>query len=143
MGWGPGVFLDFAGLLVSSSWICLPCAEWSQVGEVTLRRGCLSPPPPGAGHPEEGWWALGPGRQKPTSPGSGESHCLENVQSYHQTIQIQVLELRKDTRLLDTISSSNKPWETKLSHPFVVESIHSINTLICQGQGSFSKNCIK
>lgn len=33
VGWGD---MDLASLLVSFSRICLPCAEWSQVGEMTL-----------------------------------------------------------------------------------------------------------
>lgn len=92
--------------------ICLLYAEWSQVGEVTLRRGCTSPtlkelPTKGTkGGP------LGLGRQEPSPCGSEESPRECSVESAHvlKSIQIQVLDLRQDTGILETVSSSNKPW---------------------------------
>lgn len=59
--WARGV-LGLASPLVSVSWICLPGAEWSQVGEVTLRRDG-----------EDIGWAFGPGWPKPASWGSGRA----------------------------------------------------------------------
>lgn len=118
-GWGWGGdglggpwILHAACPRVSFSWICLLYAEWSQVGEVTLRRGCTSPtlkelPTKGTkGGP------LGLGRQEPSPCGSEESPRECSVESAHvlKSIQIQVLDLRQDTGILETVSSSNKPW---------------------------------
>ena len=112
-GWAWGS-LDFACCMprASFSWICLLYAEWSQVVEVTLRRVCISPtlkqlPTKGTkGGP------LGLGRQEPSPWGSEESprECSVESPRVSKSIQIQVLDLHQDTSILETISSSNKPW---------------------------------